>query len=55
MAITQQQLDEFKKMQQDYALDLSKQPLRDNPNVTYGQLLSPKELELAAIMYSPEL
>ena len=55
MAITQQQLDEFKKMQQDYALDLSKQTLKDNPNVTYGQLLSPKELELAAILYSPEL
>ena len=55
MAITQQQLDEFKKMQQEYALDLSKQTLKDNPNVTYGQLLSPKELELAAILYSPEL
>jgi len=55
MEISQQQLDEFKEMQSMAAIDLSKQTLKDNPNVTYGQLLSPAELELAAIIYSPEL
>ena len=52
---TDQQLQDFKEMQSTVAIDLSKQTLKDNPNVTYGQLLSPDELSIAAILYSPEL
>ena len=55
MEVTQQQLDDFKEMQAQYAEDLSKQTLKNNSNVTYGQLLSPAELKIAAISYSPEL
>ena len=33
MAITQQQFDEFKKMQETYALDLSKQTLKIIPTL----------------------
>ena len=55
MAITEEQFAEFKKLQEIAAIDLSKQSLKDNPTVTYGQLLRPSELELAAILYSPEL
>ena len=55
MAITEEQLAEFTKLQEIAAIDLSKQSLKDNPTTTYGQLLSPAELEMAAIIYSPEL
>ena len=51
----QQQVDEFYQLRNEAASLLAKQTLKDNPNVTYGQLLSPKELELATHIYSPEI
>ena len=51
----QQRVDEFYQLRNEAASLLAKQTLKDNPNVTYGQLLSPKELELATHIYSPEI
>lgn len=55
MEVNQAQLDEFYSLRNEAASLLSKQTLKDNPNVTYGSLLSPKELELATHTYSPEI
>ena len=55
MDVSQQQENEFYTLRNEAAALLSKEPLKNNPNVTYGQLLSPKELEFAAHMYSPEI
>ena len=55
MDVTQAQYDAFIKDAMKAALDLGNTTLTNNPNVTYGQLLSPQELESAAIMFSPEL
>ena len=55
MEVTQQQLDEFYALRTDAARSLANKPLKDNPNVTYGSLLSPKELEFAAHIFSPDI
>ena len=55
MEVTQQQLDEFYALRNEAANSLAKKTLKDNPNVTYGQLLSPKELELATHIFSPDI
>ena len=55
MEYTEQQENEFYALRDEAAAQLSKQTLKDNSNVTYGQLLSPKELQLATHMYSPEV
>ena len=49
MEVTQEQLDEFYALRTQAANNLAKKTLKDNPNVTYGSLLSPKELELATL------
>ena len=53
MDVTKEQENEFYALRKEAALNLSKQTLKDNPNITYGDLLSPKELEFAAHQYSP--
>ena len=55
MEVTQQQLDEFYALRTEAANSLASKTLKDNPNVTYGQLLSPKELELATHVFSPDI
>ena len=47
MDVTQEQLDEFLSLRSQAANSLANKTLKDNPNVTYGSLLSPAELELA--------
>ena len=55
MEVDQQALNEFLEARKAAAERLSKQPLEYNPNVTYGSLLSPKELEVAAHVFSPDI
>ena len=52
---TNAQYDAFIKDRNKAALELGTQALTNNPNVTYGQVLSPQELHSAAIIFSPEL
>ena len=55
MSSTQAQYDAFIEDRNKAALELGTQALTNNPNVTYGQVLSPQELQSAAIIFSPEL
>ena len=55
MDVTQAQYDSFIEQRNEAAKALSTQALTNNPNVTYGQVLSPQELQSAAIIFSPEL
>ena len=55
MEVTTEQENEFYALRTEAANRLSKQTLKDNPNVTFGQLLSPKELEFASHIYSPDI
>ena len=55
MDVTQEQLDEFLSLRSQAANSLANKTLKDNPNVTYGSLLSPKELELATHVFSPDI
>ena len=55
MEVTNQQMEEFYSLREAAAKSLANKTLKDNPNVTYGQLLSPLELEFAAHVYSPEV
>ena len=55
MDVTQAQYDSFIEQRNEAAKALGTQALTNNPNVTYGQVLSPQELQSAAIIFSPEL
>ena len=55
MEVTQAQYDAFIAQRDEAAKVLGTQTLTNNPNVTYGQILSPQELGSAAIIFSPEL
>ena len=55
MDVTQAQYDSFIEQRNEAAKALGTQTLTNNPNVTYGQVLSPQELQSAAIIFSPEL
>ena len=55
MDVTQAQYDSFIEQRNEAAKVLGTQALTNNPNVTYGQVLSPQELQSAAIIFSPEL
>jgi len=55
MEVTQEQENEFYALRTEAANSLANKPLKDNPNVTYGQLLSPKELEFATHVFSPDI
>jgi len=55
MEVDQQVMNEFLAAQLGASQRLSKKTLKDNPNVTYGQLLSPGELKIAAQIESPEI
>ena len=45
----------FKKLREEAALALSKKHVPNNPNVLYGDLLSPTELQTMSILTSPVL
>jgi len=55
MEVTQEQENEFYALRTKAANSLANKTLKDNPNVTYGQLLSPKELEFATHVFSPDI
>lgn len=55
MEVTQAQYDAFIAQRDEAAKVLGTQALTNNPNVTYEQILSPQELQSAAIVFSPEL
>jgi hypothetical protein len=55
MATPQEQENQFYEERRRVADQLAARGLKDNPNVTYGDLLSPKELELAAHLADPSL
>jgi hypothetical protein len=55
MATDNVQMAEYNQFRINVANDLAKQPLKDNPNVKYGDLLSDAELEALALQYNPEL
>jgi len=55
MTITNEQFEEFKRLRAEAALLFGEQTLPNNPNVTFGSLLSPAELEQAAVIVSPEV
>ena len=53
MEVTQAQYDAFIAQRDEAAKVLGTQALTNNPNVTYEQILSPQELQSAAIIFSP--
>ena len=55
MATSQEQENQFYEERRRVANILANKTLKDNPNVTYGDLLSPNELELGAHLAEPSL
>ena len=55
MEVTQAQYDAFIEERNEAAKVLGTQTLTKNPNVNYTTLISPQELQSAAIILSPEL
>ena len=53
--VTTQQYDSFVKLRNQRAEELGKQTLKDNPNVTYGEVLSPQELRLVSVYTQPDV
>ena len=53
--VTTQQYDSFVKLRNQRAEELGKQTLKDNPNVVYGEVLSPQELRLVSVYTQPDV
>ena len=54
-AVNKRQMEEFLKTRTAAAEALSKITLKDNPNITYGSVISPAELEMLAHSFSPKV
>ena len=48
MQVSQENYQEYLNMRNNAVNFLKEQPLKNNPNVTYGDVLAPQELELLA-------
>ena len=53
--VTTQQYDSFVKLRNQRAEELGRQTLKDNSNVTYGEVLSPQELRLVSVYTQPDV
>ena len=53
--VTTEQYDSFVKLRNQRAEELSSQTLKDNSNVTYGEVLSPQELRLVSVYTQPDV
>ena len=53
--VTTEQYDSFVKLRNQRAEELGKQTLKDNPNVVYGEVLSPQELRLVSVYTQPDV